>query len=335
MPGRARAPGSAEAIRSRTRLADVVTSAQAFHWFDHDDALPEIARVLRRRARALVWNSRDDRDPWMARLRRDHRERDGQEWDVIPVLDGGRALRLGGEGVLVRADQVDRGGSLPRPGRTGLPARSPAGAERSSASSTQSAGCTTTASTDVRRRTSRSLVRVALVRAHCRRARGDRDHDRRWIDARCGASRLARRSRATVRDRTLLAGLHASARTASLRTRGDGLDVVAVGVEQERGVVAAALLRAVLLPHARRAVVRAPASSPARWNASTCSRESATNAMCTGPLVVGSPSVTTRFASCAPCSLSQIGGMPRGSRTQPCRTRRSPARRARGCGRGR
>jgi SAM-dependent methyltransferase len=82
--------GNAESIPRPTASADVVTSAQAFHWFDHDKALPEIARVLRSAGRlALVWNSRDDRDPWMARLSEIIGNETVQEWDVIPVLEEG------------------------------------------------------------------------------------------------------------------------------------------------------------------------------------------------------------------------------------------------------
>ena len=60
---------SAEEIPAPDASFDVVVVAQAFHWFDHDRALPEIARVLKPGGRlALVWNQRDERIPWVRRL---------------------------------------------------------------------------------------------------------------------------------------------------------------------------------------------------------------------------------------------------------------------------
>ncbi len=88
LPGVRALVGRAEAIPLPAASADVVASAQAFHWFDHDNALPEIARVLRPEGHiALVWNSRDDRDPWMARLSAVIGNESIQESDVVPVLD--------------------------------------------------------------------------------------------------------------------------------------------------------------------------------------------------------------------------------------------------------
>jgi SAM-dependent methyltransferase len=80
--------GTAEVIPLPDVHADVVTCAQSFHWFDHPVALPEIARVLRPGGRlALVWNSRDDRDPWMARLSAIIGNETVEEWDTAEVID--------------------------------------------------------------------------------------------------------------------------------------------------------------------------------------------------------------------------------------------------------
>lgn len=61
--------GTAETIPLPDADIDAVLVAQAWHWFDHDRALPEIARVLRPGGTlGLLWHSRDEREPWVAEL---------------------------------------------------------------------------------------------------------------------------------------------------------------------------------------------------------------------------------------------------------------------------
>ena len=62
---------SAEHIPLRSRSVDVVVCGQSFHWFDHDLAMAEIARVLRPGGvLALVWNDYDEGIPWVRRLKK-------------------------------------------------------------------------------------------------------------------------------------------------------------------------------------------------------------------------------------------------------------------------
>jgi ubiquinone/menaquinone biosynthesis C-methylase UbiE len=62
---------AAEDLPAADASYDVVVAGQAFHWFDLDRALPEIARVLRPGGRlALVWNQRDEQIPWVRKLGR-------------------------------------------------------------------------------------------------------------------------------------------------------------------------------------------------------------------------------------------------------------------------
>lgn len=59
----------ADAIGLETGGVDLVTCAQAFHWFDNEASVAEIARLLHPGGTlALVWNNRDDRAPWVDAL---------------------------------------------------------------------------------------------------------------------------------------------------------------------------------------------------------------------------------------------------------------------------
>ena len=61
--------GSAEKIPLPDGSVDAVVAGQAYHWFKPDLAHEEIARVLRPGGVfSPVWNIRDDREPWLARL---------------------------------------------------------------------------------------------------------------------------------------------------------------------------------------------------------------------------------------------------------------------------
>lgn len=96
VPDVAAVDGTAEAIPLGDASVDVVTVAQAFHWFDGPAALVEIARVLRPGgALVLLWNERDETTPWvaeMSRLIRWHERTVSRyqhvDWAAVVAADG-------------------------------------------------------------------------------------------------------------------------------------------------------------------------------------------------------------------------------------------------------
>ncbi len=63
--------GTAESLPLPDAVMDAVLVAQAWHWVDTRQAVPEAARVLAPGGvLGLVWNVRDERDEWTARLGR-------------------------------------------------------------------------------------------------------------------------------------------------------------------------------------------------------------------------------------------------------------------------
>jgi SAM-dependent methyltransferase len=87
--------GPAEAIPLPDGSVDAVLCAQSLHWFDLSRAVPEIVRVLvSGGVLGALWNSDDDRVPWVAGLR------DVAEAAAAPTLSSRR-----GEAAYFGADQ--------------------------------------------------------------------------------------------------------------------------------------------------------------------------------------------------------------------------------------
>lgn len=70
LPGVSILEGSAEQIPLEDGAVDCVMVGTAFHWFDGEKALNEIARVLKPRGKlGLIWNIFDKQAPWVREVR--------------------------------------------------------------------------------------------------------------------------------------------------------------------------------------------------------------------------------------------------------------------------
>jgi SAM-dependent methyltransferase len=79
--------GTAERIPLADGSVDAVAVAQAWHWFDAERARAEIARALTPGGvLALVWNIRDETDPWLARLGEIMHQHAEQPIDTSPEI---------------------------------------------------------------------------------------------------------------------------------------------------------------------------------------------------------------------------------------------------------
>jgi SAM-dependent methyltransferase len=114
-PGVEALDGTAEALPFDDDSIDAITIAQAFHWFDQEAAMAEIARVLRPGGGlGLVWSERDTREPWVAELSKLIRWDERGRWRVPYTLEvdwGERLAELGGP--FTPAEQFDSADAQP------------------------------------------------------------------------------------------------------------------------------------------------------------------------------------------------------------------------------
>jgi SAM-dependent methyltransferase len=111
--------GGAESIPLPDASVDVVCAATAFHWFDHEVAMPEIARVVRDGGGlGLVWNDRDERVPWVREMteiiRWDGYRPYGVDFDWRPFIELGGFFAYGGRLQLPYVQLLDRASFIDR-----------------------------------------------------------------------------------------------------------------------------------------------------------------------------------------------------------------------------
>jgi SAM-dependent methyltransferase len=120
LPGVDARSGSAESIPVADASVQLVTVAQAFHWFERDAACAEIARVLKPRATlGLLWNHSDPACSWdVACHRIAHPAVDGDDLTAgtatedLPGFEFVRRVELAWTEAITRHDYLRRWGTV-------------------------------------------------------------------------------------------------------------------------------------------------------------------------------------------------------------------------------
>ena len=82
--------GPAEDIPLADASVDAIVVGQAWHWVDQSRAVPEVARVLRPGGTlGLIWNMRDERTAWVARLTEVMHPAEGEVFARTGVIERG------------------------------------------------------------------------------------------------------------------------------------------------------------------------------------------------------------------------------------------------------